>query len=1225
MKSTPTWFRAIVMLALASLAVGCASSSGSPTYPDAGSDSKGTGGAGGGAGGASPDASSDTHPDAGDAPSDGGGLVDGHADAGDTSLPPAPVLVVKQGNVPVTAGSTVTVGGAVVGASTSTVFTISDTGNAALTVSGVTVAPAGVLSLTAQPDASVAAGGSTMFTIGFSPSAVGTSTATVTIANSASAGFSFTISATATAAPQPAIAVSSSAGDIANGATLAYGSVAAGTPTDQTITIRNPGTAALVLSSNPAVSAGAGFTLKTPPASLSIAAGSMTTFVVTFTPTGGDATGTITIANNTTDNATFTINLTGTGTITATGFNVTGANGATSIGTVGGTLQLTATVVPDGATNPGVTWSSGTPGVATVDANGLVTAIASGQTTITATAADSSGITGTLTITVAIPFVYFVTQTPTTGTATTTATLASGAFSVSSTYGTSGNAFKFVSPNFYGTSSNGFIAFPTPMTGDFTISATVSVTSQIKANTACGLGVGMTTGFLGTDSYAYALMRNSSPASVMGVINEAYVSSASAVSIPTAFGPSFTNNTPTQITFSRIGTNVTVSVTPMGGTTTAATPVATTTLTNGTTNYGAGAVYPAITFNNIAATITNLTVTDGTGATVFDSATGILVKYVPASLTLSSSAVAVTKNGSAPVTATALAVGGTVSSVSAVAADPTIVTVSVANGATNSTITLTGLQSGTTNVTVTNLGDTNSATNTKVLQVTVNDFPTTDGYGPLTTAYPAPGAINAYTDGELALTFDAAPTLNTGGSIKIYRTSDGTQVDSINFAGETQTFGTTVINVGSQLARVSGNTVFFAPHLGKLAYGTSYYVVIPTPAISGTLNTVAFTGLSNLNTVATWNFTTRAAPALDTTNITVDGAQASVANFRTVQGALGAVAGVSPAPTSATINVAAGTYNELVHYTGPGGTPLTQTINIIGPTSNNALGANCVVQYVNGNTPNPSTQGRASAYFAGTNLVLQNITFRNNAPRATYAQAEALYFASGTGGTLAANNSSFFSNQDTIQTSGRSWFYNCHVEGNVDFIWGTGDAALFENCSLRFVNDIAGGGAASYSLFVARTGTTIAAGGSGTVGKGYVLLNSTVSVDPNVTAFFGRDAGTGAFYDQVALIGVTFSTTGNGVLGTGLWNITTPPLSLVDPSFIGWKAAGCMGLMADTIPPATGTSGTINSQATEYDTRDHILNRVVTVTTGAPSGFQAAATTWDVSGLATAFGAPAQP
>jgi hypothetical protein len=30
----------------------------------------------------------------------------------------------------------------------------------------------------------------------------------------------------------------------------------------------------------------------------------------------------------------------------------------------------------------------------------------------------------------------------------------------------------------------------------------------------------------------------------------------------------------------------------------------------------------------------------------------------------------------------------------------------------------------------------------------------------------------------------------------------------------------------------------------------------------------------------------------------------------------------------------------------------------------------------------------------------------------------------------------------------------------------------------------------------------------------------------------------------------------------------------------------------------------------------------VTVTAGVPSGFQAAATTWDVSSLATAWGAP---
>jgi len=1207
MKSTPIWVRTIVMLALASTAVGCASSSGKPNIIDAGTDSASAGGSGG------------STADAGDARTDGG-----MGDASDAGQPPAPVLSVKQGTIPVSAGSTVTIAGAVVGSTASTAFTIGNTGNAALTVGAVTVNPSGVLSLTAQPGASVAAGASTMFTVGFSPTAVGTSTATVTIASNASASFSFTISASATAAPQPAIAVSGSAGDIASGGTLAFGPVAVGTSKDQTITIRNPGTAPLVLSANPAVT-GTGnihFTLKTPPSSLTIAAGGMTTFVVTFTPSAkGDEAGSVSIASNSPDNGAFTIMLTGTGTITATGFAVTGANGASSIGAVGGTLQLTATVVPAGADNPGVTWSSGTPGVATVDGNGLVTAVASGQTTITATAADGSGITGTLTITVAIPFVYFVSQTANSGSTVTSAALANGTFTVNSNFSASGNGFKYVAPNYYGTVSNGFIAFPTVMTGDFSITANVTITTQNKANTACGIGVGMTTGFLGTDSYGYAMMRNSS-----NVINLIYVNGAGSVAAGNPPNVAFTNNTPMTLTFSRKGTNLTYGGGPVGGTLTTNTAGATN-FTNGTV-YGGGAVYPAISFNNVAATITNLVVKDGTGATVFDSAAGgVLVTYIPSSLTLSSSALAITKGTSAPVTATAIAVGGTISTVTAAPADPAVVSATVANGATSSTITLTGLASGTTNVTVMNTSDPNPATNTKMIQVTVNDYSTADNYGVLTTAYPAPAATSAYTDGELALTFDIAPTLNPGGSIKIYKKSDGTQVDSISFANETQTFvtgtATATLNVGSQLARVSGNTVFFTPHLGKLAYGTAYYVVIPTMSIGGRLNGMPFVGFSNLSTVATWNFTTRAAPTLDPTNITVDGAQASTANFRTVQGALGALSGITGA-TNFTINVAAGTYNELLHYTGGG---LTQTVNILGPATNNAQGASCVIQYTNGNSLNGSTQGRASAYFTATNLVLQNITLRNNAVRSQLAQSEALYFASGTvggvTGTLAVNNSSFYSNQDTIQTSGRSWFYNCHVEGNVDFIWGTGDVALFENCSLRVVNDIANQGAASYSIFVARTGTTIAPTASGTVGKGYVLLNSTVAVDPNVTVSFGRDAGTGAFYDQVALINVMFSSTGNGALAAGLWNITTPPLSLGDSSFVGWKAAECTGLMAETITPAAGTSSTINSQASEYDTRDHILNRVVTVTTGVPSGYQPATTTtnWDLVGLATAFGA----
>ena len=804
------------------------------------------------------------------------------------------------------------------------------------------------------------------------------------------------------------------------------------------------------------------------------------------------------------------------------------------------------------------------------------------------------------------PYVYFVKQMN----GTTTATLAGGVFTLSSDYPSSGSAFEYVAPNYYGSVSNGFISFPTPMTGDFSIAADVTITSQRKADSACGIGLGITTGWAGTDSYSYILMRNQNNST-----NGYYVSGSGAIESNQPYVP-FTNGKPLHLTFSRTGSQVSYGAGPVGGTMYLSGPGS---LTNGTTVYGLGPVYATISFNNVEATVTNLKIKDATYDTVYDSATGGIVTYIPASLTLSSTSVSLAKGASGSVTATAIGVGGAVSLVSAVSTDPTIATVSVASGATNS-ITIDGLRGGVTMVTVTNTGDSNAATNSKTILVAVNDYETADPYGSMATlAYPAPGATNAYADGELALTFDAPPTLNTGGTIHIYALADGSEVDSIGFAGETQVIAGTTINVGSQLVRVSGNEVLFTPHIGKVAYGTAYYIGIPTTSITGTLTGMPFNGLSNLSTVATWKFTTRAAPTLSATGVTVDGSQNSTANFRTLQGALGGLAAGLPGASAVTINMAAGTYSELVHYVGPSA---TQTITILGPAGNNR-GDNCVVQYTNGTGMNDSAATRASAYFSGVNLVLQNITLKNTGVRSVVSQAEALDFAGGSVYTLAAFNSSFSSNQNTIQTSGRSWFYDCYVEGNVDFIWGTADAALLENCSLRFINDL-GGGAAYDSLFVARTGTALAMGGDGTVPKGYVLLNSTVSVDANVTAYFGRDTGTGPYYDQAALVNVVFD--GAGTIGSGVWNIyggsTDPPLSLGDSSYVGWKSAGCAGLNLSSLMPHPWTSATIASQATEYDTRDHILNRVVTVTAGAPSGFQAATTTWDVSALATAWGAP---
>ena len=67
---------------------------------------------------------------------------------------------------------------------------------------------------------------------------------------------------------------------------------------------------------------------------------------------------------------------------------------------IGGTQQLTETVLPANATNKSVTWSSSNTAVATVSTSGLVTAVAIGSATITVTTQDGN-YTATSVITVA--------------------------------------------------------------------------------------------------------------------------------------------------------------------------------------------------------------------------------------------------------------------------------------------------------------------------------------------------------------------------------------------------------------------------------------------------------------------------------------------------------------------------------------------------------------------------------------------------------------------------------------------------------------------------------------------------------------------------------------------------------------------------------------------------------------------------------------------------------
>lgn len=68
--------------------------------------------------------------------------------------------------------------------------------------------------------------------------------------------------------------------------------------------------------------------------------------------------------------------------------------------TVGNTVTVTATVIPDTATNASVTWTSSDEAIATVDSEGKITAVAPGTATITATSDSNPDANATYAVTV---------------------------------------------------------------------------------------------------------------------------------------------------------------------------------------------------------------------------------------------------------------------------------------------------------------------------------------------------------------------------------------------------------------------------------------------------------------------------------------------------------------------------------------------------------------------------------------------------------------------------------------------------------------------------------------------------------------------------------------------------------------------------------------------------------------------------------------------------------
>jgi len=337
--------------------------------------------------------------------------------------------------------------------------------------------------------------------------------------------------------------------------------------------------------------------------------------------------------------------------------------------------------------------------------------------------------------------------------------------------------------------------------------------------------------------------------------------------------------------------------------------------------------------------------------------------------------------------------------------------------------------------------------------------------GPLppavTSLFPRPGATGVCLDVPLTLTFANAPNIGNKGTIAIYaKASPNTVVDQVDLAATT--FSDSIGGLSKNLVRpvfIDGTSAVVYFHQHKLAANTTYFVTISSGAfLDGQKNAIA-----TISEPTAWTFTTGAAPTASASmavNRTGNG------GFCTVQGAFDALP--SNDATARTITVAAGSYHELLNLSGK------KSVTLRG-----ADRAGTVIRYPNNEKLNAGTSGRPLFFANGsTDLTIENLTIYNTTPQ-DGSQAEALRVQAD---RVTLRDVNLKSLQDTLLTSGSVYVVNSYLEGNVDFVWGTGPA-YFDRCEIKTVG---------------RAGAIVQARNAAS-GYGYVFVDSKITSDPQVT------------------------------------------------------------------------------------------------------------------------------
>lgn len=457
--------------------------------------------------------------------------------------------------------------------------------------------------------------------------------------------------------------------------------------------------------------------------------------------------------------------------------------------------------------------------------------------------------------------------------------------------------------------------------------------------------------------------------------------------------------------------------------------------------------------------------------------------------------------------------------------------------------------------------------------------------------YPAADSTDAFVDTDLYVVYGSNIEIDRDSTAKI-TISDGSTTDEISVKDESYAVDgcsktTASVKVNKELVMAAGNVLVIKPH-SILTAGKTYTVTVPA-------------GVVKNQDAKTWSFTP-AAMNTPAENVITVGTDCASIN--------GALKIVGSAAGDWTINVPAGSYHEILGYYG------NANVTIVGAEADK--GSKSKVFWNNSQALGNSQRTRQSFIWEGGNLTIKNMTFRNTANRAEEGnvniQAETLYFDCKA--DLVVYNSSFSSYQDTLligNNGGRAWFYKCQIEGDVDFIWGYADVALFENCEIVCLAD---GIKNDAKIFASRTVYS-----TSKTAKGFVLLNSNVTIQDGCKAAYGRSSGADT---QASVINCSFTTKGSGTLAAGLWGNPSDTRSY-EPN--GEMAVGYKDYGNKLNGKAVDESGRIANTASmskrlvnrEYNGRWTILNRYYSADDGA---YKTNSSIWDISAYENEFGAP---